>query len=236
MFEYCHPSPGANSGAWPRSKATSSSGVQTRSGSAKSCSWNPVPGRVYGAMPDVISASWRSVAVSPLGMPGTYLPIGSSRESLPSSNSCRITVAVMVLVRLPTRVRSLGVGTVSMPWPAVPDVPIHVPCGDHTPATTPGKPPSARTSSSTCWKRAPVAASTPVPVPVVDGVDAVAVGAAEAAVASSPSPEPHAAAKSRRGATSTAAVAARRRRPLGIARWWFWWCMCGSFLCWRGEM
>ena len=70
MFEYCHPSPGANSAGWPCSNATSSSGVHTFSGSANSCCWN-TSDLVYGAIPDVISASCWIVAVSPLGMPGT---------------------------------------------------------------------------------------------------------------------------------------------------------------------
>ena len=36
--------------------------------------------------------------------PGTYLPMVSSSETLPSSTNCSSTVAVTVLVRLPMRV------------------------------------------------------------------------------------------------------------------------------------
>jgi hypothetical protein len=42
------------------------------------------------------------VILSPPGTPGRYSEIGSSRASLPSCTSCRITVDVMVLVMLPT--------------------------------------------------------------------------------------------------------------------------------------
>ena len=38
------------------------------------------------------------VMLSPLGTPGTYFDTGSSRLSLPSWASCRITAAVIVLV------------------------------------------------------------------------------------------------------------------------------------------
>jgi hypothetical protein len=98
-------------------------------------------------MPDVMLARFRNVAVLPLGMPGTYLSIVSSSESFPSCMSCRTMVTVMVLVRLPTRVRSFGVGALVRPFPLVPDVPIQVPAGDHTPAITPGNPPCVRAAA-----------------------------------------------------------------------------------------
>ena len=40
---------------------------------------------------------------SPFGKPATYFDSGSSSESLPSCTSCRITVAVIVLVLLAMR-------------------------------------------------------------------------------------------------------------------------------------
>ncbi len=76
-------------------------------------------------MPLVMSASWRRVAVSPLGRPGTYLPMGSSRESLPSCISWRIAVTVNVLVMLPMRVWSEAVGGSVESRPAVPELPVH---------------------------------------------------------------------------------------------------------------
>ena len=86
---------------------------------------------------------------------------GRSRSSLPSSTSWRMTVAVIVLVRLPTRVWSVGVGVPSRPSPVVPDVPTQLPFGELTSAMTPGKPAVARVSSRTCWNEAVVASSNP---------------------------------------------------------------------------
>ena len=87
-----------------------------------------------------MSLSCRSVAFS-FTIPVTYLPIGSSSESFPSCSSCSRIVAVMVLVRLPTRVWSVVVGARSTPSPAVPVVPTQsVPPAPQTPTTAPGKP------------------------------------------------------------------------------------------------
>lgn len=45
---------------------------------------------------------------SPPGTPPTYLPIGSSRPTLPSSTSLSSAVTVKVLVSLPIRVYRSG--------------------------------------------------------------------------------------------------------------------------------
>ena len=60
---------------------------------------------------------------SPLGTPGMYFPMGSSRASLPSWTSCRMTVEVIVLVLLPIRKWSstdIGASSPSVPVPKVP--------------------------------------------------------------------------------------------------------------------
>ena len=46
------------------------------------------------------------VMFSPLGTSGRYFDTGSSSFSRPSWTSCRMTVAVIVLVLLPIRTRS----------------------------------------------------------------------------------------------------------------------------------
>ena len=76
---------------------------------------------------------------SPLGTSGRYFPIGSSRASLPSCTSCRITVDVIVLVLLPIRKWSvIDIGT-SLPSSPVPNVADQSPCScDRMSTTTPG--------------------------------------------------------------------------------------------------
>jgi hypothetical protein len=68
-----------------------------------------------------------------------YLPIGSSRASLPSWTSCRMTVDVMVLVLLPIRKwSSTDIGS-SAPSVPVPKVPVQSPwSGEATNTTAPG--------------------------------------------------------------------------------------------------
>ena len=76
---------------------------------------------------------------SPLGTPSTYLDTGSSRESLPSCASCRITVTVMVLVLLPIRKWSSTDNGASSPIVPVPNACAHVPwSGDSMCTTAPG--------------------------------------------------------------------------------------------------
>jgi hypothetical protein len=50
-----------------------------------------------------MSATWRSVIVSPFGTPSTYSPIVSLRESLWSPASCINSVPMNVLVTEPMR-------------------------------------------------------------------------------------------------------------------------------------
>src|SRR4028119_1931263 len=55
-----------------------------------------------------MSSSWAMVMFSPLATSGRYRDTGSSRPILPSSTSCRITVAGIVLVLLPIRTWAAG--------------------------------------------------------------------------------------------------------------------------------
>ena len=179
-----------------------------------------------------MSASWRRVAAVPLGIPGTYFSIVSSSDTLPSWYSWSSTVAVTVLVKLPTRVWSEGVGAPAWPAPTVPDAPIHVPLGDHTPAMTPGKPAWARVSSSACWKPWTVSASNaPAAAAVVAAVvadAAVVVGGDWVDVATSSWSEPHAA-RSEAPARTNPAVAVARDRC--VAPWRLIWLVWVAIRC-----
>lgn len=60
--------------------------------------------------------------LAPLGTTGSYFDTGSSRASFPSSTSCRMTVAVIVLVTLPMRMwfsAAVGVLVARSPMPMV---------------------------------------------------------------------------------------------------------------------
>src|SRR5215204_6978958 len=83
-------------------------------------------------------AIWRSVMLSPLGMPSAYWSIVSSRERSPSASAWRSRLIVNVLVTLPTRWCTSGlIGSLEV-RSATPRARIHVYWGVCTAATTPG--------------------------------------------------------------------------------------------------
>ena len=76
--------------------------------------------------------------LSPLGTPGTYFETGSSRLSLPSCASCRITAAVIVLVFEAIRKWVSALGGIVVPNSVVPWVTVKSPWGVRRRTTAPG--------------------------------------------------------------------------------------------------
>ena len=119
---------------------------------------------------------------SPFGTSGRYFEIGSSRASLPSSTSCRMTVDVIVLVLLPMRKwSSIDIGT-SLPSSAVPNVADHSPWSfDLMRITTPGMALAAMTFGISSCSTFAYAGRPPVDVDV--GASVVAAPARVVVVA-----------------------------------------------------
>src|SRR5215210_3840797 len=125
-------------------------------------------------MPLVILAIWRSVILSPLGMPSTYWSIVSSSESSPSAAAWRSRLTVKVLLTLPIRWCTSGVIGSSEERSATPRVSTHVYWGVWIAATTPGAPLSEKDCSNAAF-RASSGAWSPPPVEVACSVPSVVV-------------------------------------------------------------
>src|ERR687894_2744351 len=126
-----------------------------------------------------MSSSWAMVMFSPLGTSGRYIDTGSSRAILPSSTSCRTTVAVQVLVLLPTRTWSASVTGSVQCQVRVPIVVAQSPSsGDRTRTAAPVTARSLMIRSSSGWTAAAYAGSPDgAAAPAGDAVAGVGAGA-----------------------------------------------------------